>query len=522
MVPLIADYIVVGGGLTGCAIASRLSRNASKASVILIEAGPDPTGKPNTDTILGGMSLLESELDHAYKSEPVAHTADRTHILNAGKVLGGGSVLNFGGWLPADAADYDQWGALVGDQKWSYEGLKPFLEKARSVFNAQSSSSDPERSYPLRGPIKDAWTELGVKPVERGTGAISGLVEFEENSRDGVRQPSHHAYPLDGVTVLTDATVHRILFTEKEATGVILVDGREIAARKEIVLCAGAYRTPQLLMLSGIGPSETLTEHGIPVIHPSPGVGEGLSDHFAVYLAYRLKDPSKGLALGSPLWTNQSFFKGLPGDWVVNEPLPQSVFEKFPADSAFHKRNLYEIFTAYVPPGIPGIPVDGSHIATSTMLLLPTSRGSVSLRSASPQDPPLIKPNYLDTALDREVLLHATRRTLNLIFGTEALKDIIESETPPSGEGLNVLVPLTPYASDDALRERIQRTGMQHHHSAGTAAMGRVVDVEGKVHGVKKLRVADASVIPIPLGGHPQATLYAMAEQLATVMLRDI
>ncbi|PVI02584.1 GMC oxidoreductase [Periconia macrospinosa] len=501
-----ADYIIVGGGLAGCVIASRLSQSEKKPSVILVEAGPDPAGKPNTDTILNGLSLLGGELDHAFQSAPVPTTANRQHFLPAGKVLGGGSILNFGGWLRADVADYDAWGEAVGDRSWSYEGLKPWLDKVESHLGAAPISSDPNRIYPLRNAVKTAWDELGSQPADKAKGSISGIVEVKENTQNGLRQPSYAAYPLERVTVMTNTVVHRVNFSGKQATGILLADGREITAQKEVIITAGAYRTPQVLILSGIGPPDVLSSHGIPVVQPSPGVGKNLFDHFAVYLAFRLRDPSKGYALGSPAFNNPSFFKGLPYDWAVGHSTT----------------DLYEVLVVYVPPGIPGIPVDGTHIATSTMLLLPTSRGTVTIKSKDPNDPPEIQPNYLATELDREVLTHAARRTLNALLGTEALKPIVKGETPPSGEGLEGLKPLTLDVSDSDLHERILRTGMQHHHSGGTAAMGSVVDVDGKVKGVERLRVADGSVLPVPLGGHPQATLYAVAEKLADAILGQL
>ncbi|KAK7756424.1 hypothetical protein SLS62_001650 [Diatrype stigma] len=557
---LAADYIVVGGGLTGCLMASRLSQSAKKPSVILLEAGPDPSSNPAAAGFLSGLSLLGGELDWAYQSEPVKETADRVHTLNAGKALGGGSVLNFGGWLRADAADYDEWAEAVGgDKRWSYEGLKPWFRKSERfsqgsggpdldpdehgfdgpmhVTTIAASEPDGRRKYLLREPVKEAWAELGVLPnLQRKHGAIAGLADMYENSRAGMRQPSNAAYPLNDVKVLTNSVVKRVTFSGSgsdptataKATGVELSDGRQIAARREVILCAGAYRTPQILMLSGIGPSPTLREHGIPTVCEAPHVGQNLHDHFAIYFAFRLRDPypSQGYALGSPAWQDPALFKGLPWDWVVSQPLPAEILSRHDGSEEAEKkrdRNLWEVITIYAPPGIPGIPVDGTHVATSTMLLLPTSRGAVSIRSASPDVPPRIEPNYLSTALDRGTLVHAARQTLKAMLATGPMSSIVEGETPPSGEGLDGygLTPLTADASDGEIEERIRRTGMQHHHSGGTAAMGKVVDGEGKVLGVGGLRIADASIVPMPLGGHPQATLYAMGEQLASMIIEN-
>ncbi|KAH8655353.1 choline dehydrogenase [Xylariales sp. PMI_506] len=539
MSDLIADYVVVGGGLTGCAVASRLSESDGNPEVIVIEAGPDPSDNPAAAGLLSGLSLLGGELDYAYPSEPVADTANRVHYLNSGRALGGGSILNFGGWLRADVADYDEWAEAAGDKRWSYEGLKPWLLKSERFHDPQanpqehgldgpmhitsiSAAESGARAYPLRDTIKQAWAERGVH-LNRGdkNGSTTGLVEFNENSRNGMRQPSNMAYPLDRVKTFTNTVVHRVTFSGTKATGVELTDGRHITARKEVILSAGAYRTPQVLMLSGIGPSAVLTEHGIPIVHESPQVGQNLHDHFAIYLAFRLRDPSLGYAFGSAGFQNPAFMKGFPWDWVASEPLPAEIVAKNKADPKLETRNFYEVITAYIPPGIPGIPVDGTHIATSTMLLLPTSRGAVSIRSGSPNDLPRIQPSYFSTSIDRDGLIHATRQTLEVLMSSETMMPIVESETPPSGEGLEGLVPLTADSSDDLIEERIRRTGLQHHHSGGTAAMGKVVDGEGKVLGVQGLRIADASIMPVPLGGHPQSALYAMAEQLASMIIQD-
>ena len=544
MADLVADYVIVGGGLVGCVIASRLSQNDEE--VILLEAGPDATGNPAARFFLSGLSLQGGELDYAYPSDPVATTANRVHHLSAGKALGGGTVINFGGWLRGDAADYDEWAEVAGDKRWSYKGLKPWFVKSEKFYDSGAdpqehgfdgpmyvtsiaAADEGQRKYPLRETVKDAWAELGVPHnVDRENSASVGVNEMHENSnKQGMRQPSNVVYPLDRAKVFTSTPVYRVIFDGTEAagikaTGVELVDGRKVTARKQVIVSAGAYQTPKILMLSGIGPSTDLANHGIPLVHESPYVGQNLHDHYAIHLAFRVRDPSLGYAFGGASFPHDpAFLKGLPWDWIANKPLPGEILSKHQHETkpGWEKRNVYEVLTAYVVPGIPGIPIDGTHLATSTMLLLPTSRGSVTIRSNSPTDLPRVQPNYLSTQLDRDTLVHATRTTVKLLTATENLKQIVESESPPVKEGLEGLAPLTVDTSDEAILERLQRTGEQHQHSGGTAAMGKVVDGEGRVFGVTGLRIADASIIPVPLGGHPQATLYAMAEQLASMIL---
>lgn len=250
MTDLVADYIVVGGGLTGCVIASRLKQSAGKnLEVVLLEAGPE-TDNPAAARFLSGLSLLGSDLDYAHQSQPVPSTNGRSHTLNAGRCLGGGSLLNFGGWLRADGADYDEWAETVADARWSHEGFKPWLRRAEEAMQVVSIGQ-AECQYRLRGPVRQAWIELGVPLInleskDGGGAGVGGLAEMRENSRDGLRQPSHTVYPLDGVKVLTNTVADRIIFSGNKATGVEY-GGRKITARKEVIICAGAYHTPQLL-----------------------------------------------------------------------------------------------------------------------------------------------------------------------------------------------------------------------------------------------------------------------------------
>lgn len=535
-----ADYIFVGGGLTGCATAARLHQGNPSLKIIIVEAGPNPSQNPNVGPAMGSFALTASDLDWQYPSLPDASTGNRVHINNAGKALGGGSTINYGGWSRGDAADYDEWGEIVGDSRWSYAGLLPFFKKSEAYFNKNAdpeqhgfsgpihvisvSASDPNRLYGLRQPLLDAWTELGVKLNSDPAGSTGGISEYTENWREGQRQPSYQAYGTEGITVMTNVRVDRVVFSKGQgaqpaASGVQLMDGRIITARKEVVLSAGTFRTPQILMLSGIGSAATLSALEIPLVFDAPEVGQNLFDHFAHFQLWKIRHPEEGLAMGNPKWNTPAYMKGIPCDWAVNEEVPSKLLEGT-EERGWSTRKAgrchVESTVLYAPTGIPGIPMDGSFIASSVMLNLPASRGSVTLASASASDLPLITSNYFSTNTDVTSLVYGTRRMMQVLLETSACKDYIEGEVAPPGQ-----TQLTFQSSDEEIQQRIRAVGVAHKHASGTVAMGKVVMPDLKVVGVGGLRVVDASVLPVPIGGHTQATLYALAEQAAEIILAE-
>lgn len=452
-------------------------------------------------------------------------------------------MLNYGGWIRGDANDYDAWGKIIGDERWSYGGLLPFMQRSEQ-FSAEQADpeqngmsgpmkitsvgkSDPKRQYPLREPIQKAWEELGVKQIPSGVGKLAGLSEFLENWNSGIRQPSHLAYGLAGVDVRTGTPVHRVLFESlpdesPRATSVRLANGRQIRARKEIILATGALRTLQLLQLSGVVPAAQLARHSIPLICDSPNVGANLFDHFALYQVFKLRQPERGLSLGHPKLADPAFVKGFPVDWTVNKALPANVLQQALAEDGDSSdaqglgkagRVHFEAMVVYHPLA-PGVPVDGSYVGTSTLLTLPTSRGTVGLASASPTDAPLIETNYFSTSVDRAALVYGVQSLLECLTNTAAGKDVVETEVAPA-PGMKAF---TVESSKEEIGDRIRTMGLPHFHPGGTCALGSVVDAELRVKGVQGLRVVDASVFPAPVSGHPQATLYGIAEQAAAMI----
>ncbi|KAL2812537.1 hypothetical protein BJX63DRAFT_245513 [Aspergillus granulosus] len=555
-------YIIAGGGLAGCTLASLLSSRHPSSEILLIEAGPNVATHPLTSSPLACFGAHNSPLDWAYTTVPQVHLNNRECYNAAARALGGASAINYGTWTRGDAADYDRWARTVGDEGWSYKGLLPYFRRIEKwvdgaatvkgkvageeegerphgfegpIHNVSVSGSSGERKYPLREPLRKAWERVGVKSIsDMNAGSPLGLGELVENWREGKRQIASEVFGIldrTNVTVLTEKMVQKVLVEEeggkKVARGVQLVGGEIFQAEKEVIISAGAYRTPQVLMLSGVGPRDELEKHGIETIVEADQVGRNLHDHFAFVQWWKLRNPEKGLSIGTPLWKGPAYAMGLPCDWIATSQahhdeliraLKQdgvSNVEEHPylAPGAGHVETL----VVYAPAGAAvsrvNVPMDGTHIATSVLCMASTSRGRITLASSEATTPPQIDPNYYATEFDRTVLRSGIRKVATLLLETPEGQKIVESEAPRPGFN-----PLGKQPTDEEIDAQVRAGGNTFYHPAGSAAMGKVVDTNLRVIGVEGLRVADASILPHPVTGHYQALVYAIAYKAADLI----
>ena len=544
------DLIIVGGGTSGCVLASRLHQGDPSKSILLIERGPDERTHPQiTNPLAAPLIPVTTNLASKYDTVPQAGLGKRSILNLAGNILSGSSAINAGMWSRGDKTDYEQWAKSSGDDRWTYERMMPYFNRSE---HHHDPDADPRlhgltgpihtisgRQYPLRDSVYDAFHAVGYQDnPDANSGNPLGLAKYTENWHKATRQPAGTAYSLEGVNVMTDTTVRKIILKDDPATGKLLatgielVSGRQFYARREVIICCGAHKTPQLLMLSGVGPKAELTKHGIDQLVDSPSVGQNLFDHLALGIAWKLK-PSvqqQMVAMGHPGWMSKpSNAEGMPVEWIAHASVPPSVLlPALQADGAtltaskqllLKERVHSMMIIAYAPLALgpnQTIPIDGSHISTITLLYQPTSRGTLTLSSANPQDQPVIDPAYYQTQTDKVILRSAVRNTLRVIE-TPAMQAIIEHESPPEG-----YPPLTSTSTNSEIDARIAAFGTTIHHPAGTCAMGKVVDGQLKVHGVNRLRIVDASVFPAPVSGALQASVYATAELASDLILGDM
>ena len=524
------DFIVVGAGSAGCAVAARLSEDPAN-KVLLLEAGGRDTNPWIHIPVGYYRNIYHPALSWGYQTEPDDKVGGRSITWPRGRVLGGSSAINGLVYMRGQSQDYDHW-AQLGNRGWSYEDVLPYFRKSEDQERGEDEfhgvggplqvSDIPDRR-PICEAFIEAATERGIPRNDDFNGAAQeGVGYFQTTSRNGRRISAATAYlkPARGrknLNVVTDALASRVVVDEGKAVGVEWTSHGipySAACSGEVILSGGAINSPQLLQLSGIGPAEHLQSLGIDVVQGLEGVGRDLQDHYQVRAVYELQgaaslntdvqNPIKKAMMGLEYLLHRTgpltISAGQVGLFAKTRPELES------PDIQFH----FIPFSAEKPgEGLHPFPA----VTASICQLRPESRGEVMIRSANPSDHPKIDANYLATEGDRRTIIDGMKMN-RWISQAPAFAKYVKLEREPGGER----------QSDEDLLEFARERGNTIFHPSATCRMGTddraVVDDRLRVKGIRGLRVADCSIMPTVVSGNTNAPAIMVGEKCAA-MIRE-
>jgi choline dehydrogenase-like flavoprotein len=523
------DYIVVGAGSAGAALASRLTEDG-RTRVLLVEAGR-ASHPYSRFPISFGLLIDHPGANWRYQSEPEPNTNNREIPVPRGKLLGGSSAINGLVWVRGQPLDYDTW-AQMGARGWSWQEVAPLftrIERYEKGGGNGRGTSGPLRvtEVPDQNPLYDALFKAAVDAgfklnKDYNSEDQEGVVKTQASISRGRRMSVAHCYLAPAMRrpnlrIVTEAPTRRVLLEGKRCVGIVYAQGgREVEARagREVILCAGAVATPQLLELSGIGRPEVLKKHGIEVRHASPAVGENFRDHLNARIVWRVKDPRisynhKARGIGS---VGQALrYIATRGGFFSLPSAPLLAFLKTRPELATPDVQMHLVPYAIRDPKQRRLQ-DFPSMTVSVYQLRPESLGSIHIRSADPDAHPAIRFNFLADSIDQRTMVDGFRLIRRLVEAKPM--DALRGDEYSPGKAIE---------SDDEILGWIRANSQTAYHPIGTCRMGpagpkTVVDERLKVHGLEGLRVADASIFPTMPSGNTNAPCIMVGEKAADLI----
>jgi choline dehydrogenase len=527
------DYVIVGAGSAGCVLASRLSEDPG-VTVALLEAGPSDW-HPFIHIPAGFIKTFQNPgINWCYSMEPSEWTGGRRVFAPRGKTLGGSSSINGHIYNRGQRMDFDNW-AQRGNQGWGYADVLPYFRRMErriggdEAFRGRDGAltvSDIDWRHPLCEAFIEGAVQHGIPRNPDYNGTIQEGISYSQRTIHNGRRVSaataflRPAMKRANLTVLTHAHATALVLEGKRAVGVRYARGgpggaaHEARARREVIVSGGTYNSPQLLQLSGIGPGDLLASLGIPVAHELAGVGENLRDHYAPRFTARVKNidtinqRARGWRLGLEVANWALRRKGILG------LSPTLIYAFWRSDPSVENSDLQMTFTpASYKEGVQGQLETEPGMTIAAWQQRPDSRGFVRLRTADPFDAPVIQPNYLAEASDRQVLL-AGMKLARKLLASKPLEPYYDYEAFPGPD----------VQSDDELLDAARQRGTTTFHPMGTCRMGpasdpsAVVDDQLRVHGMEGLRVIDASIMPMMISANLNASALMIGEKGADMV----